>query len=70
VPFSRNILRSFSPTVVTRVIVLKSEKECILSEFNCSVLVFLIVVFFSLHVCDGPFPATDRSFLPWSRLTL
>jgi len=45
--------------VVTHVIVRKSEKECILSEFNCSVLVFLSVVFFSLQVCGNPFSATD-----------
>ena len=58
-PFYRHRLRSFPSMVLTSVIVCKSEKECILSEFNCSVLVFLIVVFFSLHVCDGPFPATE-----------
>jgi len=48
--------------VVTHVIVRNSEKECILSEFNWSGMVFLSVVFFSLHVCRCPFPATDRSF--------
>ena len=58
-PFSRNRLMSFSSTVVTRVIVCKNEKECILSVFNYSVLVFLSVVSFSLQVCGCPFPVTD-----------
>ena len=37
-PFSRNRLGYFSSTDVTGVIACNSEKECILSEFNYSVL--------------------------------
>ena len=58
-PVSRNRLLPFSSTFVTCVIVCKSEKECILSEFNYSVLVFLSGFFFSLQVCGCPFPVTD-----------